>query len=68
MRFLLWGFLAGLFGWPRPVHVHTNVIVDADSEAETYVYDNDCDASDYAADAVDDVSYDDSGSSVNSEE
>ena len=35
MRFLLWGFLAGLFGWPRPVHVHTNVTVDADSEAET---------------------------------
>ena len=66
MRFLLWGFLAGLFGWPRPVHVHTNVIVDAASEAETY--DNDCDCDCDASDYVDDVSYDDSGSSVNSEE
>ena len=37
------GFFAGLFGWQRPVYVHTEVTVD-DEGNEVTVYDDSCDA------------------------
>jgi hypothetical protein len=37
------GLLAGLFGWQRPVYVHTEVTVD-DEGNEVTVYDSNCDA------------------------
>jgi hypothetical protein len=52
---LAFGFLAGLFGWQRPVYVHTEVTVD-DEGNETTIYDN-CDA------ATDDTYYDGGSSS-----
>jgi hypothetical protein len=36
------GFFAGLFGWQRPVYVHSEVTVD-DEGNETTVYDDNCD-------------------------
>jgi hypothetical protein len=49
------GFLAGLFGWSRPVYVHNEITVDSE-DGETIVSD-DCDH------AVDDTYYDGGGSS-----
>ena len=46
--------LAGLFGWSRPVYVHTEVTVD-DEGNDVTVYDDNCDA------AIDDTYYDDGG-------
>ena len=40
---LAFGFFAGLFGWQRPVYVHTEVSVD-DEGNEVTVYDDNCDA------------------------
>jgi hypothetical protein len=51
---LAFGFFAGLFGWSRPVYVHTEVTVD-DEGNEVTVYDDSCDA------AIDDTYYDDGG-------
>ena len=51
-RYLFFGFLAGLFGWPRPVYIHNEVNVDG----ENYVVDDD--VCDYA---VDDTCYDGGG-------
>ena len=56
---LAFGFFAGLFGWQRPVYVHSEVTVD-DEGNEVAVYD-DCDA------AADDT-YCDSGGSSDSRE
>ena len=53
---LAFGFFAGLFGWQRPVYVHTEVTVD-DEGNEVTVYDDNCDA------ATDDTYYDDGGGS-----
>ena len=53
------GFFAGLFGWSRPVYVHTEVTVDGEGN-EVTVYDDNCDA------ATDDTYYDDGGGSSDS--
>jgi hypothetical protein len=53
---LAFGFVAGLFGWSRPVYVHTEVTVDGEG-SETYASDDNCNA------ATDDTYYDDGGSS-----
>ena len=58
---LAFGFLAGLFGWSRPVYVHTEVTVD-DEGNEVTVYDDNCDA------ATDDTYYDDGGGSSDARE
>ena len=58
---LAFGFLAGLFGWQRPVYVHTEVTVD-DEGNEVTVYDDNCDA------ATDDTYYDDGGGSSDARE
>jgi len=59
-RFLFFSFLAGLFGWPRPVTIHNEVTVDSDG-GESYAVDNDC--CDYA---TDDTYYDGGGGSDSS--
>lgn len=56
---LAFGFLAGLFGWSRPVYVHTEVTVDSEGN-EVTVYDDNCDAT------TDDTYYDDGGGSSDS--
>ena len=58
---LAFGFFAGLFGWQRPVYVHTEVTVD-DEGNDVTVYDDNCDA------ATDDTYYDDGGGSSDARE
>ena len=57
LRYFLWSFFAGLFGWPS-VHVRNQVTVNNDGGdgGEVSVYDNDCDNDNYDGDeyAVDD--------------
>jgi hypothetical protein len=71
MRYLFWGFLAGLFGWQRPVYIRNEVTVDAEGGDSFAACDNDnCD---YVADdyTPDDTPYDggsyDGGSSGSSD-
>jgi hypothetical protein len=58
---LAFGFLAGVFGWQRPVYVYNEVTVD-DEGNEVAVYDDNCDA------ASDDTYYDDGGGSSGRED
>ena len=58
-RWLAFGLLAGVFGWQRPVYVHTEVTVD-DDDNEVTVYDD--------SDAATDDTYCDGGGSSDSRE
>ena len=46
VRYLIWGFIAGLFGFPHSVHVRNEVNVEGGDGAESYASvdcANDCD-------------------------
>jgi hypothetical protein len=49
-RFIFFSFLAGLFGWSRPVYIHNDVTVENDYVAEDCGCDFDGDGGDSSGD------------------